>query len=42
MAVDKGWVLLELRREAMQLEEVFRKLTVGDEAPRRNEASKKD
>lgn len=42
MAVDKGWVLLELRREAMQLEEVFRQLTVGESVPRRNEASKKD
>lgn len=42
MAVEKGWVLLELRREAMQLEEVFRQLTVGEDVPRRNEASKKD
>ena len=42
MAVDKGWVLLELRREAMQLEEVFRQLTVGESAPRRIETSKKD
>lgn len=42
MAVDKGWVLLELRREAMQLEEVFRQLTVGENVPRRNETSKKD
>lgn len=42
LAVDKGWVLLELRREAMQLEEVFRQLTVGEDVPRRNEASKKD
>lgn len=40
MAVDKGWVLLELRREAMQLEEVFRQLTVGEAAPRRNESLK--
>jgi ABC-2 type transport system ATP-binding protein len=42
LAVDKGWVLLELRREAMQLEEVFRQLTVGEGVARRNETSKKD
>jgi hypothetical protein len=40
--VDKGWVLLVLRREAMQLEEVFRQLTVGEGVARRNETSKKD
>ncbi len=32
LAVDKGWNLLELRREALQLEEVFRQLTVGADA----------
>jgi ABC-2 type transport system ATP-binding protein len=32
LAVDKGWTLLELRREALQLEEVFRQLTVGADA----------
>ncbi|MBL8604133.1 MAG: ATP-binding cassette domain-containing protein [Myxococcales bacterium] len=36
LAVDKGWTLLELRRETLQLEEVFRQLTVGGDAPRRN------
>ena len=30
LAVDKGWTLLELRKDVMQLEEVFRELTVGD------------
>ncbi len=29
LAVQKGWNLLELRRETVQLEEVFRQLTVG-------------
>jgi ABC-2 type transport system ATP-binding protein len=32
--VDKGWVLLELRRDQQTLEDVFRSLTIGDE--RRN------
>jgi ABC-2 type transport system ATP-binding protein len=40
MAVENKWDLLELRREAVQLEEVFRQLTVGDGAPRRNAGSK--
>jgi ABC-2 type transport system ATP-binding protein len=31
---DKGWVLLELHRDAQTLEDVFRSLTIGDE--RRN------
>lgn len=30
LAVEKGWVLLELRKDVVQLEEVFRDLTVGD------------
>jgi ABC-2 type transport system ATP-binding protein len=30
LAVDKSWTLLELRRDVVQLEEVFRDLTVGD------------
>jgi ABC-2 type transport system ATP-binding protein len=34
LVVDKGWVLLELHRDAQTLEEVFRGLTIGDE--RRN------
>jgi ABC-2 type transport system ATP-binding protein len=32
LAVDKGWLLLELRRDVVQLEEVFRELTVGADA----------
>ena len=40
MAVENKWDLLELRREAVQLEEVFRQLTVGEGAPRRNAGSK--
>ncbi|MDP3275156.1 MAG: ATP-binding cassette domain-containing protein [Deltaproteobacteria bacterium] len=31
LCVDKSWTLLELRREVVQLEEVFRELTVGDQ-----------
>jgi ABC-2 type transport system ATP-binding protein len=34
LVVDKGWVLLELRRDSQTLEDVFRSLTIGDE--RRN------
>jgi ABC-2 type transport system ATP-binding protein len=34
LAADKGWVLLELRRDTQTLEDVFRNLTIGDE--RRN------
>jgi ABC-2 type transport system ATP-binding protein len=40
MAVENKWDLLELRREAVQLEEVFRQLTVGEGAPRRNAGAK--
>jgi ABC-2 type transport system ATP-binding protein len=29
LAKDRGWVLLELRREAVKLEDVFRELTAG-------------
>lgn len=32
LAVERGWAMLELRREALQLEEVFRQLTVGADA----------
>ncbi len=39
LAVDKGWALLELRREALQLEEVFRQLTVGADAKAASEKS---
>jgi ABC-2 type transport system ATP-binding protein len=31
LAVDKGWTLLELRRDAQSLDSVFRDLTRGDE-----------
>ena len=34
LIADKGWVLLELHRDAQTLEDVFRNLTIGDE--RRN------
>ena len=34
LIADKGWVLLELRRDTQTLEDVFRQLTIGDE--RRN------
>ncbi|MFO0666924.1 MAG: ATP-binding cassette domain-containing protein [Polyangiaceae bacterium] len=34
LALEKGWVLLELRRDSQTLEDVFRDLTIGDE--RRN------
>lgn len=32
LAVDKGWMLLELRRDAQSLEDVFKHLTKADEA----------
>jgi ABC-2 type transport system ATP-binding protein len=31
LVADKGWVLLELHRDAQTLEDVFRQLTIGDE-----------
>ena len=31
LVADKGWVLLELHRDAQTLEDVFRDLTIGDE-----------
>ncbi len=34
LIADKGWVMLELHRDAQSLEDVFRNLTIGDE--RRN------
>jgi ABC-2 type transport system ATP-binding protein len=34
LIVDRGWVILELHRDAQTLEDVFRSLTIGDE--RRN------
>lgn len=39
LAVDKGWFLLELRRDVVHLEEVFRELTVGSEAGARLKAA---
>jgi ABC-2 type transport system ATP-binding protein len=35
LAVAKGWLLLELAREAQALEDVFRDLTLGDERKNR-------
>jgi ABC-2 type transport system ATP-binding protein len=37
LAVDKGWILLELKREAQSLDAVFRDLTRKDEALDRGE-----
>lgn len=39
MIVDKGWVLLELHRDAQTLEDVFRSLTIGDERRNRSLAA---
>ncbi len=39
MIVEKGWVLLELHRDAQTLEDVFRSLTIGDERRNRNLAA---
>jgi ABC-2 type transport system ATP-binding protein len=36
MIVQKGWVLLELHRDAQTLEDVFRHLTIGDARRNRN------
>lgn len=35
LCVAKGWVLLELHRDAQTLEDVFRNLTIGDESRNR-------
>ncbi|MBI5518024.1 MAG: ATP-binding cassette domain-containing protein [Deltaproteobacteria bacterium] len=40
LAVDRGWNLLELRRETLQLEDVFRQLTTGDEKRSNGKTSK--
>ena len=42
LIVDKGWVLLELRRDAQTLEDVFRNLTIGDERRNRRLPSASD
>jgi ABC-2 type transport system ATP-binding protein len=39
LMVDKGWVLLELHRDAQSLEDVFRNLTIGDERRNRSLAA---
>jgi ABC-2 type transport system ATP-binding protein len=39
LIVDKGWVMLELHRDAQTLEDVFRALTIGDEKRTRKLAS---
>jgi ABC-2 type transport system ATP-binding protein len=39
---DKGWVLLELHRDAQTLEDVFRTLTIGDERRNRRISSDVD
>jgi ABC-2 type transport system ATP-binding protein len=39
LIVDKGWVLLELHRDAQTLEDVFRSLTIGDERRNRSLAA---
>jgi gliding motility-associated transport system ATP-binding protein len=39
LIVDKGWVLLELHRDAQTLEDVFRALTIGDEKRNRKIAA---
>lgn len=42
MIVEKGWVLLELHRDAQTLEDVFRSLTIGDERRNRKLAASGD
>jgi ABC-2 type transport system ATP-binding protein len=42
MIVDKGWVLLELHRDAQTLEDVFRSLTIGDARRNRRLGSNSD
>jgi ABC-2 type transport system ATP-binding protein len=39
LIVDKGWVCLELHRDAQTLEDVFRSLTIGDERRNRSLAA---
>jgi ABC-2 type transport system ATP-binding protein len=41
-AVTKGWTLLELRRDAQTLEDVFRDLTKGDERGDRRMGAARD
>lgn len=42
LTVDKGWTLLELRRDAQSLDAVFRDLTKGDEALDRGRITEND
>ena len=42
LCVEKGWIALELRREAKALEDVFRDLTRGDELVSRGLAAEDD
>jgi gliding motility-associated transport system ATP-binding protein len=42
LIVDKGWVLLELHRDAQTLEDVFRALTIGDEKKTRKIAASRE
>jgi ABC-2 type transport system ATP-binding protein len=42
LMVDKGWVLLELHRDAQTLEDVFRSLTIGDERRNRSLTAAKE
>jgi len=42
LIVDKGWVLLELHRDAQTLEDVFRTLTIGDARRNRRLGSSAD
>jgi ABC-2 type transport system ATP-binding protein len=42
LIVDKGWVLLELHRDAQTLEDVFRSLTIGDERRNRSLSAAKE
>jgi gliding motility-associated transport system ATP-binding protein len=39
---DKGWILLELHRDASSLEDVFRSLTIGDEKRNRRLSGEAD
>jgi ABC-2 type transport system ATP-binding protein len=42
LAADKGWVLLELHRDAQTLEDVFRSLTIGEERRNRHVGPESD
>jgi ABC-2 type transport system ATP-binding protein len=42
LIADKGWILLELHRDAQTLEDVFRSLTIGDERRNRTLSAAQD